>query len=119
TSAACAKKKIPSIHFGHQASFHSLHTPRPSIKNPTGEWIIRNYAKASHNVGFHFKSYDKFIFTPVVKQEIVNATPTDKGYITVYLPSYCETQLIEIFSPITDLQFDIFCGQVSAPKQEG
>lgn len=119
TSAACAKKKIPSIHFGHQASFHSVHTPRPTIKNSTGEWILKNYAKGTHNVGYHFTNYDKYVFTPVVKQAIVDADPTDKGYITVYLPSYCESQLAEIFSPFKDLQFDVFCGQVSAPKQEG
>lgn len=117
TSVACMKKKVPSVHFGHQASFHSMNTPRPSVKNPTGEWILRNYAKGTHNVGYHFRSYDQFVFTPVVKQDIVNANPTDKGYITVYLPSYCEPQLVEIFSVFTDLQFDIFCGQVSAPKQ--
>jgi uncharacterized protein (TIGR00661 family) len=119
TSAACARKKVPSINFGHQASFYSSHTPRPSIKNSTGEWILKNYAKATHYVGLHFKSYDHFIFTPVVKQQILEANPTDKGYITVYLPSYCEPQLVEIFSAFGDLQFDVFCGQVMQPRQEG
>jgi len=119
TAAACARKKIPSINFGHQASFQSPRTPRPSIKNSAGEWVLKHYAKASHYVGLHFKAYDDFIFTPVVKQEILDANPTDKGYITVYLPSYCEAQLTEIFSAFSDLQFDVFCGQVLAPKQEG
>jgi uncharacterized protein (TIGR00661 family) len=119
TSAACAKKKVPSINYGHQASFLSANTPRPSTRNSTGEWILKNYARATHYVGLHFKPYDKFIFTPVVKQSILDATPTDKGYITVYLPSYCEPQLIEIFSPFNDLQFDVFCGQIAEPKQVG
>ena len=30
TSMACALKKIPSVNFGHQASFKSEKTPRPS-----------------------------------------------------------------------------------------
>lgn len=119
TSAACAKKKIPSINYGHQASFLSANTPRPNPKNSTGEWILRNYARATHYVGLHFKAYDNFIFTPVIKQNIIEAMPTDKGHITVYLPSYCEPQLMEIFSAFGDLQFDVFCGQIAEPKQVG
>ena len=32
TAAACAKKKIPSVNFGHQASFLSKNTPRHVLK---------------------------------------------------------------------------------------
>ncbi|HET9278066.1 MAG TPA: glycosyltransferase family protein, partial [Flavitalea sp.] len=39
TALACAHKKIPSINFGHQASFLSDKTPRPAQKNAVGEWI--------------------------------------------------------------------------------
>ena len=46
TAAACAKKKIPSVNFGHQASFQSVHTPRPSDKSTAGEWILKNYSLA-------------------------------------------------------------------------
>src|SRR5512139_2405793 len=46
TSLACTHKKILSVNFGHQASFHSEHTPRPKEKSKTGEWILKNYARA-------------------------------------------------------------------------
>jgi len=81
TAAACAKKKIPSVNYGHQASFFSSLTPRPDKKNSTGEWILKNYAKASRYVGLHFHPYDDFIFTPVIKKEILEAEPTDKKHI--------------------------------------
>ncbi|MFC0774091.1 glycosyltransferase family protein [Terrimonas alba] len=119
TAAACAKKKIPSVNFGHQASFLSTHTPRPAIKSKAGEWVLKNYAKAPHNIGLHFKAYDDFIFTPVIKREILNAEPADAGYITVYLPSYCEPQLLSIFGPFTDTRFEIFCSQTRQPKTQG
>src|SRR5262249_46997531 len=51
TAAACAKKKIPSFNFGHQASFLSEYTPRPDKKSSAGEWILRNYARATHYTG--------------------------------------------------------------------
>ncbi len=119
TAAACAKKKIPSVNFGHQASFQSRHTPRPASKNQTGEWVLKNYAKASHYIGLHFKGYDDFIFTPVIKKEILEAEPTDEGYITVYLPSYCEPQLLSIFNQFPDTRFEIFCSQTRQPTTHG
>lgn len=119
TAAACAKKKIPSVNFGHQASFQSTYTPRPVIKSKTGEWVLKNYAKATHYIGLHFKAYDDFIFTPVVKKEILAAEPTDGGYITVYLPSYCEPQLLSIFNQFPDTRFEIFCSQTTQPKKQG
>jgi uncharacterized protein (TIGR00661 family) len=118
TAAACAKKRIPSIHFGHQASFQSSHTPRPEKRNNTGEWILKNYARASRYIGLHFKSYDDYIFTPVVKQEILSAEPSDHGYVTVYLPSYCEPELKKIFRAFPDNHFQVFSRQTTQPFRD-
>src|SRR5687768_75581 len=119
TAAACAKKKIPSVNFGHQASFQSGHTPRPLTKSTAGEWVLKNYAKATRYIGLHFKAYDDFIFTPVIKKEILLAEPTDGNYVTVYLPSYCEPQLTDIFQAFPDIRFEIFCSQIIEPKKQG
>lgn len=108
TSAACAKKKIPSIHFGHQASFLSPHTPRPAKKQIPGEWLLKNFIRATHHIGLHFKSYDDFIFPAIIKKEILQAEPVNGSHITVYLPSYCEPRLEEIFFALPDFQFHIF-----------
>lgn len=119
TSAACARKKIPSIHFGHQASFQSLHTPRPLKKNAAGEWLLKKYIRATHHVGLHFKKYDDFIFPAIVKKEILEANPNDHSYITVYLPSYCEKQLTNLFSSINDFRFQIFSKETMQVKTNG
>ena len=73
TSIACAKKKVPSVNFGHQASFISDKTPRPEKPNKVGEWVLQNYARASQYIGLHFESYDDFIYSPVIKREILQA----------------------------------------------
>lgn len=117
TSAACAKKRIPSVNFGHQASFLSEKTPRPAKRNFVGEWLLRNYGKASNYIGLHFEKYDDFIFSPVIKEEILKADPADRNYITVYLPSYCEKQLLDIFLPFRDFRFEIFCSYTKMVKQ--
>src|SRR5689334_3023677 len=63
TSLACAQKKVASVNFGHQASFLSHKTPRPEKPNKTGEWILKNYARATSYIGLHFECYDDFIFS--------------------------------------------------------
>lgn len=119
TSAACARKKISSIHFGHQASFQSTSTPRPLKKNAAGEWLLKKYIRATHHVGLHFKKYDDFIFPAIVKKEILEANPNDHSFITVYLPSYCEKQLTDIFSSINDFRFQIFSKETMQIKTNG
>src|SRR5215831_5854920 len=47
TAASCLRKKIPSVQFGHQASFQSMKTPRPQIRSSIGEWLLRNYARST------------------------------------------------------------------------
>ena len=112
TSLACAFKKIPSVNFGHQASFQSDKIPRPAKKNLLGEFILHNYARASQYIGLHFKCYDDFILPPVIKKNILLAEPMDKRHITVYLPSFNDAVVSKYLSPIKDFQFEIFSKEV-------
>lgn len=119
TAMACAAKKIQSVNFGHQASFFSAHTPRPKEKNKIGEWILKNYARASFYIGLHFQQYDNFIFPPVIKKEIYDSQPADKGFFCVYLPSYCENILEKYFHPLAQHRFNIFSWQTKNIKRSG
>lgn len=115
TSAACARKKVSSVHFGHQASFMSAAAPRPSTKNMMGEWLLKHYVKASLQLGFHFKSYDDFILPAIVKKEVLDATPVYNNYYVVYLPSYCTAQLKNIFQSFSSFRFHIFSKETTSP----
>lgn len=119
TAMACAAKKIPSVNFGHQASFYSVNTPRPKEKSKMGEWILKNYARASFYIGLHFQQYDDFIFPPVIKKEINRAQPADKGFFAVYLPSYCENIMEKYFHPLAPIRFHIFSWQTKNIKRSG
>jgi len=112
TSLACRLKKIPSINFGHQASFQSDKTPRPSKKDFSGELILKKYATASSYTGLHFEAYDDFIFNPVIKNDILKASPGDKGYITVYLSHYADEKVAAQLHKIKDLRFEVFSKKV-------
>lgn len=119
TSLACRQKKIPSIHFGHQASFMSAKTPRPCRKSRTGEWVLKKYAGATHYIGLHFRQYDDFILTPVIKSEIWNARSLNDNYITVYLPSYCDCEIRKFFRKLTAYRFQIFSREVKVQTNQG
>src|SRR5690348_10679281 len=43
TARACAWRNIPSVCFGHHASFMSDKTPRPEKQNRIGELILKNF----------------------------------------------------------------------------
>lgn len=88
TALACKLRGKRSVQFGHQASFMSDHAPRPEQKSIAGEFVLSNYARATHYVGLHFQKYDDFIFPAVIKPEIINSTP--KIMVTsqfIYLPT--------------------------------
>lgn len=119
TSMACAYKKVPSVNFGHQASFISPKSPRPAKKEWMGEWILRNYARATQYIGLHFAQYDDFILPPVIKKKILQAEPQDKGHITVYLSSYCDATLSKYLSPLKEHRFQVFSKEVKQPVQQG
>lgn len=116
TSLACAQKKIPSINFGHQASFLSDKTPRPERKNAIGEWVLKNYAKASQYVGLHFESYDDFILSPVIKKEIRQADPGTRDI----LPYTCPRIAIMCYTNFSSLIriFNLRCFREKSTKSQ-
>ncbi|GGB07473.1 glycosyltransferase family protein [Puia dinghuensis] len=119
TSLACMYKRVPSVNFGHQASFISPKVPRPEKREWMGEWILRNYARATQYVGLHFKQYDDFILPPVIKRDILQAEPQDKGYVTVYLSSYNDATVRRYLQPLKEFTFQVFSKEVQRPTQDG
>jgi len=108
TALACKIKNVPFIHFGHQASFLSAETPRPSKKDFAGECILKHYAGSKHSVGLHFKKYDDFIYSPVIKEQILQSEPVNNGHITVYLSHYSDAVVEKALAAVKHVQFHVF-----------
>lgn len=115
TSLACKHKNIPSLHFGHQASFAFPSTPRPVKRSAIGEWILQNYAQGSSNLGLHFWVYSPDILTPVIRKSILQSQPKSLPYICVYLNQYPLTAQFEHFQKMNQFQFQIFSKEVTKP----
>lgn len=112
TSLACALKKVPSIHFGHQASFQSKKTPRSNSFNPIGNWILSNFVKANKYIGLHFDEFDENVFHPIIKEEVIEAIPINDGHITTYLPQYSIEFLEPYLLAQTKFHFEVFTKEV-------
>lgn len=108
TSLACKLKGIGSVNFGHQASFKSKHPPRPAKKDWMGELVLQQYATADSYIGLHFKQYDDFIYSPIIKDDILNANVVDNGHVTVYLSHYSDDVVLNSLQACKDVRFEVF-----------
>lgn len=119
TSAACRLHGVPSVHFGHQASFRYAETPRPLHRKWHGELFLKNYVQATHHIGLHFEKYHPAIFGAIIKDEIVQANPAIGGHVTVYLPALSDQTLKRLLAPIKDSLFEIFSRETKTPYRKG
>jgi uncharacterized protein (TIGR00661 family) len=119
TALACKLQKVHSIQFGHQASFVSDATPRPEKKSLMGELILKHYAPSPKHIGLHFEKYDSFICPPIIKDDIVNAAPTNMHHITVYLPSFDRGCLENAFAKLPERLFHWFLNDVKTKNTIG
>ncbi|WP_036678215.1 glycosyltransferase family protein [Daejeonella oryzae] len=119
TAWACRMSGKPSVSLSHQASFLSHNTPRPSSNFNWAEWIFKYYAPTTDHVGFHFKAYDHFIHTPVIRKEIRNQEITDNGHVTVYLPSFDDRLLVPFLKQLPEIKWEIFSKHTLKSYRDG
>lgn len=107
TAWACKLRGIESVGLSHQASFKSDKVPKPKSLN-WADLIMKYYAPSTHYVGFHFKAYDDFIHTPVIRSEIRNLYVSDHGHYTVYLPAIDDQRLVPLLKKIPEVNWQVF-----------
>lgn len=119
TAWACKLKRKECIGMGHQASFRSSKTPRPLKKEWIGEAILKYYAPCSRAIGFHFDHFDHFVEKPVIRREIRNKKPRNKGHYTVYLPAFGDNSIAEFLLQIPDIQWEVFSKSTQTEYSKG
>jgi uncharacterized protein (TIGR00661 family) len=118
SSWACRMHRVPCIALSHQSAVLNKKSPHPKNFDPVGKLILKNYAPASIEYGFHFTAYDKNIFTPVIRSQIRNATITNKGHYAVYLPAYSDKKIIKVLSEIKGVEWQVFSKHSKKPYVE-
>lgn len=105
---ACHIKNLPCISLSHQAAVINKNSPRPKHRDIIGSAILKHYAPVTASYGFHFKAYDKNIFTPVIRQQLRNMQVSDKGHYTVYLPAYDDKRIIKLLKECKTVEWEVF-----------
>src|SRR5450631_1786365 len=105
---ACRLNHKACIGLSHQAAVLNKKSPKPDEKNMIGKSILKNYAPVTEKYGFHFKAYDKKIFTPVIRGEIRNTDTQKLLHYTVYLPAYDDSRIIKVLKEIRDVEWEVF-----------
>ncbi|MEY3591376.1 MAG: hypothetical protein RLZZ38_332 [Bacteroidota bacterium] len=85
---------VPCIELSHQAGVIHQNAPKPDKKMAFGRYVLHHYVPTKTKYGFHFEAYENSVFTPVIRREIRQASPTDNGHYTVYLPGYHDDVLL-------------------------
>jgi uncharacterized protein (TIGR00661 family) len=98
---------VPCIEMSHQAAVVHPLAPKPDQKAAFGHYVLQHYTPARQKYGFHFKSYDERVFTPVIRKEIRHSRPSDLGHYTVYLPGYHDDVLMHFLRQF-DVQWQVF-----------
>ncbi|TDQ79884.1 glycosyltransferase family protein [Sphingobacterium yanglingense] len=108
TAWACHTKDIRCIGLSHQIGALHPDSPKPDEGDMMGKFIMKNYAPVSDAYGFHFKSYHKSIYTPVIREPIRSLEPTNNGHYTVYLPSYDDAHLLKHLTKFEGAKWEVF-----------
>lgn len=118
SSWACYFSGKACISVSHQAAVINKKSPKSAKIDPLGKAILRSYAPAISQYGFHFREYDSNIFTPVIRREVRLKKPVNKGHYTVYLPSYDDDRIVKVLAMIPDVKWQVFSKHNKEPFQK-
>ena len=105
---ACRSNHKACISISHQAAVMNKHAPQPKHTDIIGKAVLKRYAPATAKYGFHFRAYDKNIFTPVIRKEVRDQKVENKGHYTVYLPAYDDKRIIKILRECGSTKWEVF-----------
>jgi len=101
-------KGVPCVSLSHQCAVLSPKAPKPKQSDLVGWAVLNRYAPTDAQYGFHFDRYADNIYTPVIRSEIRNLSPENKGHYTVYLPAYDDHWLLKHLGQFKDVKWEVF-----------
>lgn len=105
---AARRQGVPVVSLSHQAAVQHPASPKPARKAPLSTGILRHYAPASHQIGFHFQRYALDIRTPVIRRAVREVPVGNRGHVTVYLPSFGQAQILQVLRRLPQVEWQVF-----------
>lgn len=105
---ACRLAGKPCVALSNQVAVLHAETPQPRKKDLVGRMILKNFAPATFEYGYHFKAIEQHIFTPVIRSEVREMHISRQGHHTVYLPAYSEKKILKQLGKLKHTRWEVF-----------
>ena len=115
TAWAARRQGVPVVGLSHQAAVKHPSSPKPDQHDAVAMAIMNTYAPADLEIGFHFQRYAPEIRTPIIRRQVREATSTQEGHVTVYLPAYGEQALLAVLRRIPEVKWEVFSRHWNSP----
>lgn len=112
---ACKLKNIECIGLSHQSAVLSPYAPLPEHSDLKGKLVLKYYAPVTEAYGFHFRAFSKNVFTPVIRKQVRDITPSNEGHYTVYLPAYDDETIVAHLSFFENVKWQVFSKHNKVP----
>jgi uncharacterized protein (TIGR00661 family) len=96
------------ISLSHQGAFLSNQVPKPKKASLIGRLILKYFAPTTMTYSFHFKSYDKNMFSPIIRKDVRRQSIKEKNYYVIYLPFYSDEKIIKVLSKMKMVKWKVF-----------
>ena len=100
-------KKVPVVLLSHHAILYSPNIPRPEGLH-YGKAVYKAYMPPMEKLGYHFKAYDDFITTPIIRKDIRAQEISEEDFYLVYLDSYGTDFIEEWAAKFPEENFKVF-----------
>jgi uncharacterized protein (TIGR00661 family) len=107
------------VGLSHQAAVKHPSSPKPIQSDRVAMRVLKNYAPADAEIGFHFQRYAPEIRTPIIRRQVREAKVTCEGHITVYLPAYGAQALLAVLGQIPEVRWEVFSRHWDMPTTKG
>jgi uncharacterized protein (TIGR00661 family) len=120
SSWACKLREVPCVALSHQSAVLHACAPLPTAEDYAGRAVLRHYAPSTAQYGFHFQQYSPEIFTPVIRRQVRELTPSNEGHYTVYLPAFDEETLVARLRYLSrSTRWEVFSKHSTQPAEHG
>ncbi|MGC4057863.1 MAG: glycosyltransferase family protein [Chitinophagaceae bacterium] len=116
---ACRLQGKKLIGLSHQMAVLHADAPKPRHDDAFGRMVLQHYAPAKVQMGFHFIPLGDNVFTPVIRAQVRQLRPEDKGHYTVYLPAYEDVHIIEELSQFPTVRWEVFSKKTKRTYRDG
>jgi len=89
-------REVTVIGIAHNYAFQGR-APRPLLVDPLIEAVFHYYAPADIPLGSHWQRTNETVIPPIIRQEVLELEPEDGEHVLVYLPSFTDETLDEMF----------------------